>query len=112
MTATIGRLLDRLHKTAYDLDPTGAPQPAEIAHLAAGWAALSSRLEAALSALPYDIDGVGEAQRDHYLSMLRPLHGPTRNTTTPDPRLEDATLIVGAIADLLVTNRPPFLFCV
>lgn len=108
MTATIGRLLDRLHKTAYDLDPNGAPQPAEVAHLAAGWSALSSRLEAALSALPYDIDGVGEAQRDHYLSMLRPLHGPTRNTTTPDPRLEDATLIVGAIADLLVTNRPPF----
>lgn len=108
MTATIGSLLDRLHHIAYNLDTESRPVPSETARLAASWAQLSRRLSVALNALPYDIDGAGETQRDHYLSILRPFDAPANNNTPPDPRLEDAVLVVGAIADLLVTNRTPF----
>lgn len=108
MTATIGGLLDRLHLLAYRLDPSGPPRPAESAHLAAGWAQISRGLTAALRALPFEFDGTGEAQRDYYLSLLRPLRGPTSHTTPADPQLEDAALLFGGIADMLVDHRPRF----
>ncbi|GAB97901.1 hypothetical protein BJY21_003217 [Kineosphaera limosa] len=108
MTATIGGLLDRLHLLAYRLDPSGPPLPVETAHLAAGWAQVSQRLTAALKALPFEFDGTGEAQRDYHLSLLRPLRGPTEHTTPADPQLEDAALLFGGIADMLVDHHPRF----
>lgn len=108
MTATIGGLLDRLHLLAYRLDPSGPPLPAETAHLAAGWAQVSQGLTAALRALPFEFDGTGEAQRDYYLSLLRPLRGTSGHTTPVDPHLEDAALLFGGIADMLVDHRPRF----
>lgn len=111
MSATVGSLLDRFHTLAYQLEPDSAPERAETAHLAASWARLSSRLTHALTALPYEFDGAGAAQRDHVKAVLQPFRSRANrpgNDTRSDPRLEDAILCVGAISDLLVTHRTPY----
>lgn len=108
MTTTVRDLLDRLHQQAWTLtNPTDTTprQPGEAAAIRAAWVRIGRHTTRLLHSLPFAPEST---TRDHARVIIDTLE-PIRDHPTPSPTaacrpLLEASVLIGAIADLVTPS--------